>query len=77
MWILFCTGWYSQRERTNDICILNIGLCGNILDFDPLFVEIQLEYVVRSLKTLVTIGNCQRLVFTLGVSQHMHKITNL
>ena len=31
-----------------------------------------------SLKTLDTIGNCQRLVFTFGVSEHnMHKITNL
>ena len=29
------------------------------------------------LKTLDTIGNCKRLVFSLGVSQHMHKITNL
>ena len=29
------------------------------------------------LKTLVTICNCQRLVFTVGVSEHMHKITNL
>ena len=29
------------------------------------------------LKTLDTIGNCQRPVFSLGVSQHMHKITNL
>ena len=29
------------------------------------------------LKTMDTIGNCQRLVFTVGVSQHMHKITNL
>ena len=29
------------------------------------------------LKTVDTIGNCQRLVFTVGVSQHMHKITNL
>ena len=28
-------------------------------------------------KTVDTIGNCQRLVFTVGVSQHMHKITNL
>ena len=28
------------------------------------------------LKTVETIGNCQRLVFTVGVSQHMHKITN-
>ena len=27
--------------------------------------------------TLDTIGNCQRPVFLLGVSQHMHKITNL
>ena len=24
-----------------------------------------------------TIVNCQRLAFTVGVSQHMHKITNL
>ena len=29
------------------------------------------------LKTLDTIGNCQRPVFSLSVSQHMHKITNL
>ena len=29
------------------------------------------------LKTLDTIGSCQRLAFTVCVSQHMHKITNL
>ena len=29
------------------------------------------------LKILDTIGNCQRPVFSLSVSQHMHKITNL
>ena len=29
------------------------------------------------LKTVDTIGNCQRPVFSLGVYQHMHKITNL
>ena len=29
------------------------------------------------LKTLDTIGNCRRPVFSLGVSQHMYKITNL
>ena len=29
------------------------------------------------LKTLDTIGNCQRPFFSLDVSQHMHKITNL
>ena len=31
--------------------------------------------VKNVLKTLDTIGNCQRLVFTLAVSQHMHKTT--
>ena len=29
------------------------------------------------LKAVDTIGNCQRLAFTVGVSQHMHKITYL
>ena len=29
------------------------------------------------LKTMDTSGNCQRTVFSLRVSQHMHKITNL
>ena len=29
------------------------------------------------LKTVVIIGNCQRPVFSFGVSQHMHEITNL
>ena len=29
-----------------------------------------------SLKAVDTIGNCQRLAFTVGVSQHMHKITS-
>ena len=29
------------------------------------------------LKAVDTIGNCQRPVFSLGVSQHKHKITNL
>ena len=29
------------------------------------------------LKTLVNIGNCQRPLFSLGVSQHKHKITNM
>ena len=29
------------------------------------------------LKAVDTIGNCQRLGFTVGVSQHMHKTTNL
>ena len=32
---------------------------------------------IQALKTLDTIGNCQRPVFSLAVSQHVHKITNL
>ena len=32
---------------------------------------------VLNLKTVDTIGNCQRPVFSLGISQRMHKITNL
>ena len=31
---------------------------------------------LRRFQTLDTIGNCQRPVFSLGVSQHKHKITN-
>ena len=38
------------------------------------------NYIIKShmfLKTVDTIGNCQRPVFSFGVSQHVHKITNL
>ena len=31
----------------------------------------------KSLKAVDTIGNCLRLAFIVGVSQHIHKITNL
>ena len=31
----------------------------------------------NGLKAVDTIGKCQRLASTVGVSQHMHKITNL
>ena len=34
-------------------------------------------FLYSVLKAVDTIGNCQRLAFTAGVSQHMHKITNL
>ena len=33
--------------------------------------------LIVPLKAVDTIGKCQRLAFTVGVSQHMHKITNL
>ena len=35
------------------------------------------QLILAPLNTLDTIGNCQRPVFSFGVSQHMHKITNL
>ena len=36
-----------------------------------------LFFCTARLKAVDTIGNCQRPVFSLGVSQHMHTITNL
>ena len=41
------------------------------------FLVLHSSLMGNLLKTLDTIGNCQRLVFSLGVSQHIHKITNL
>ena len=35
------------------------------------------QIVIQLLKAVATFGNCQRPVFSLAVSQHMHKITNL
>ena len=32
---------------------------------------------LKTVDTIGMIGNCQRPVFSLGVTQHMHKITNL
>ena len=39
--------------------------------------DVIVEPTVVCLKTVDTIGNCHRLAFKVGVSQHMHKITNL
>ena len=35
------------------------------------------DWLYMTLKAVDTPGNCQSLAFTLGVSHHMHKITNL
>ena len=40
------------------------------------FLEIHEDYF-ELLIPLDTFGNCQRAVFSLGVSQHQHNITNL
>ena len=47
---------------------------GGKLDIANL-LAIQITMLI--LQTLDTIGNCQRPVFSLAISQHMHKITNL
>ena len=39
------------------------------------FLRTLLGSKLLPLKAVDTIGNCQGLVFTVGVSQHMHKIT--
>ena len=47
-------------------------LCGTSTSVSPTLLDRTIP-----LKALDTIGNCQRGVFSLGVSQYMHKITNL
>ena len=39
------------------------------------FSVVAILVLVILLKAVDTIGNCQRLAFTAGVSQHMHEIT--
>ena len=40
-------------------------------------MPITVRYDKTRLKTMDTIGNCQRPVFLLGLSQHVYNITNL
>ena len=43
-----------------------------------MFTVRSMHFVYQAdLKAVDTIGNCQILAFTVGVSQHKHKITNL
>ena len=54
-------------------------LHSSLVILSSLYLSWQLVVVVMVvvLKTLDTIGICQRLFFTVGISQHMHKIKNL
>ena len=40
-------------------------------------MKMDTKWGTTPLKALDTTGNCQKPVFSLGVSQHVHKITNL
>ena len=77
-----------QYFLTNFVVIVQVlitGFCSvngkPILDFenDNLLKIYYQSQPVRTflLKAMDTIGNCQRLAFTVGVSQHIDKITNL
>ena len=50
---------------------------GDLLELNTYEYANHLVCITCVLKTVDTIGNCQNPVFSLGVSQHMHKVTNL
>ena len=59
------TNWGLKYPR---IWLDSVKRAGEIVAWKDVFFK---------LNAVDTIGNCQRLAFTVGVSQHMHKITNL
>ena len=71
------TSGLNQRPHVH--CQLQVDGLGGNLHHDLLFgaFECQGEEIYRNLKAVDTIGDCQSLAFTVGGSQHMHKITNL
>ena len=60
----------SCRERSFSLVLLSERL--SQIQFNALLLW---THQTKPLKTVDTIGSCQRLLFTVGVSQHMHKIT--
>ena len=83
---VFLKGWIATQQSWTGILgfiWLLCPFCQNLVAVRVLFYitwEPQMEAVLNgspNLKTRDTIGNSQRLVFSLGVSQHMHKITKL
>ena len=69
----------STNHSTNCRCSPFQYVPMNMWEFVPHNSTVGILVVEGShdLKDMNTSGNCQRLVFTLVVSQHMHKITNL
>ena len=65
----FPSPWKNKPEMKNRVLLL--------VDWLIVSVFVGGKGTTTLLKAVVTIGNCQRLAFTDGVSQHMHKITNL
>ena len=65
----------SQSKHENSTPWWKCRLEGQIKDLRKDLSRI--EHMNKGLKPVDTIGKRQRPVFSLGVSQHMHKITNL
>ena len=71
-WHLLFLFWLPSPCFGHDV---NVRSCAR---FKGLIIVIKAALHAGALPvSLDTIGNCQRPVFSLGVSQHMHKITNL
>ena len=74
---------HSKHENLLTVASLEIGPCcafPHLMRWAQIdILSLTMFWNSRSwhLKTVYTIGNCQTPVFSLGVSQHMHKITNL
>ena len=62
------------RRHSYRIVLFNFPLVQTFLEQQLMIQGCGLYFV---LKTLDTIGNCQRPVFSFGVSQYNHKLTNL
>ena len=68
--------WFSNWSRLyNEESLFHSSL--NNKPNGTIWLDRFIPSLLFTLKTVDTIGNCQRLVFTVGVSQHKHKITNL
>ena len=68
----------SQRKEKRQICVDDCILLLTHLSNNMHFITNSSDPRQRvPLKVVDTIGNCQRIAFTVGVSQHLHTITNL
>ena len=68
----------QEKQSLPGIHIILVALPVTLLIFKTVMIKsVPLFSEPEYSKKLDTIGNCQRPVFSLCVSQHMHKVTNL
>ena len=76
--IFFTSSHYFEEKWLSNWFIPSKATVGFQLRIDAaMHFKIGYQTYTLPLKAVDTIGNCQRLAFTVGVSQHMHKISNL